>query len=141
MEILELTTLTDQQAADLLDLMTQLNPELQISRQMLLDAAQDPSTHLFAAIDEGRIVGTASLCVSHSPTGTKGGIEDVVVHSSYRGRHLGRQLIQHLMDYAARECSPIVLHLTSRPEREAANKLYQALGFRPYETNVYKLPL
>ena len=141
MEILELTTLTDQQTADLLDLMAQLNPKLQITPKMLQDAAQAPSTHLFAAVEAGRIVGTASLCVSFSPTGAKGGIEDVVVHSDFRGQHLGRWLIQHLIDYAKARLPHIVLHLTSRPEREAANKLYQALGFQPYETNVYKLPL
>jgi len=29
--------------------------------------------------------------------------------------------------------------LTSRPSREAANKLYQKLGFTARETNVYRL--
>jgi len=28
--------------------------------------------------------------------------------------------------------------LTSRPSREAANKLYQSLGFETRETNVYR---
>ncbi|MGH9297111.1 MAG: GNAT family N-acetyltransferase, partial [Acidimicrobiales bacterium] len=28
--------------------------------------------------------------------------------------------------------------LTSRPSREAANKLYLKLGFEPRETNVYR---
>ena len=32
-------------------------------------------------------------------------------------------------------------HLTSRPQRVAANRLYRSLGFQPYDTNVYKLPL
>jgi ribosomal protein S18 acetylase RimI-like enzyme len=31
--------------------------------------------------------------------------------------------------------------LTSRPSREAANRLYQRAGFKPRETNVYRLEL
>ena len=31
--------------------------------------------------------------------------------------------------------------LTSRPSREAANRLYQRLGFQPYETNLYRYKL
>jgi ribosomal protein S18 acetylase RimI-like enzyme len=30
------------------------------------------------------------------------------------------------------------VELTSRPSREAANRLYQRLGFRLRETNVYR---
>lgn len=139
MEIQELHQLSASQIADMLELMTQLNPRLHITPAMLQAAAQDSATHLFAAVDQGRIVGCASLCVSHSPTGRKGRIEDVVVSSDYRGQGLGRRLMQHLVDYARKELAPIVLNLTSKPEREAANRLYQALGFQPYETNVYKL--
>ena len=130
-----------QQISDLLALMTQLNPRLHVTPEMLQAAAQDPATHLFAAMEQGRIVGCASLCVSHSPTGRKGRIEDVVVSSACRGQGLGRRLMQHLVDFARAELSPIVLNLTSKPEREAANRLYRALGFLPYDTNVYKLPL
>ena len=139
MEILELSTLTAEQIADLSALMAELDPDIPVSPEMLLDTAGDPSTHLFAAIEEGRIVGTASLCVTHSPTGAKGGIEDVVVSSACRGRHLGRMLMEHILEYARTQLAPIQLHLTSRPAREKANLLYQAIGFQRYPTNVYKL--
>jgi ribosomal protein S18 acetylase RimI-like enzyme len=33
------------------------------------------------------------------------------------------------------------LNLTSRPDREAANRLYRRLGFDHRETNVYRLML
>ena len=33
------------------------------------------------------------------------------------------------------------VHLTSRPDRAAANRLYQRLGFEPRGTNVYRLEL
>ena len=141
MNITELRSLTPENIEDLLGLMRELNPELHITPQMLKMAAEDPATHFFAAIKDGRIVGTASLCVSHSPTGRKGGIEDVVVSSKERGKHLGRALVEHIIGFAREELSPIQLHLTSRPSREKANLLYQAVGFTRYETNVYKLEL
>lgn len=141
MNISELHSLTPENIEDLLGLMCELNPELHITPEMLKTAAEDPATHFFAAIEDGRIVGTASLCVSHSPTGRKGGIEDVVVSSKERGKHLGRALMEHIIGFAREELSPIQLHLTSRPSREKANLLYQAVGFTRYETNVYKLEL
>lgn len=142
MEIIELTSpLSTQQVADLLELMPELDPEISVTADMLQAAVANPSTHQFAAVEDGHIVGTASLCFSHSPTGRKGGIEDVIVSSACRGRHIGRMLMEHIIAYARKNLAPIVLHLTSRPFRESANRLYQAVGFQPYETNVYKFQI
>ena len=142
MNIIQLHTLTQEQIQDLLGLMKELNPEIDVTAEMLEAVAADPAARFFAAIGpDGHIVGTATLCISHSPTGRKGGIEDLVVSQACRGQGLGRQLMEHIIGYARTELSPIVLHLTSRPARVAANRLYRALGFQPYETNVYKLPL
>ena len=141
MEIVELQTLTKQDLEDLLALMAVLDPSVPVTPESLEAAAACPSTHLFAAVEGGRIIGTASLCVTAHPLGRKGGVEDVVVHPSARGRHVGRLLMEHLIAYARQSLAPIELHLTSRPSREKANHLYQAIGFHRYETNVYKLPL
>lgn len=141
MEIIELNTLSEADLASLSSLMKELTSEKTVTSEMLLATVSDPSTHLFAAVEDGRIIGCASLCVSHTPTGAKGGIEDVVVGGAFRGRHIGRMLMEHVIEYARREFSPIELHLTSRPAREAANRLYQTLGFCRYETNYYKLSL
>ena len=142
MEIIELTSpLTAQQVADLLALMPELDAKIAVTADMLQAAVADPATHQFAAVEDGHIVGTASLCIGHSPTGRKGGIEDVVVSSVFRGRHLGRMLMEHIIAFARERLAPIELHLTSRPFRKNANRLYQAVGFQPYETNVYKFPI
>ena len=138
MEILLLSTLTDANIADLKALMAELDSEINVTADMLRSAACDPATHLFAAVEDGRIIGCASLCVCCSPTGRKGSIEDVVVNSAHRGKHIGRQLIEHILDYAGQELAPIQIKLTSRPAREKANLLYQAVGFKRYDTNVYK---
>jgi ribosomal protein S18 acetylase RimI-like enzyme len=39
---------------------------------------------------------------------------------------------------SAAERGARTVDLTSRPSREAANRLYQRLGFVPRETNVYR---
>jgi len=141
MEIQELHNLSEEDIKDLTGLMAELTDSIAVTPEMLEAAAGDPSTHLFTAIEDGRIIGTATLCITHSPTGRKGGIEDVVVSSDFRGLHIGRMLMEHIISYARQEYAPVELHLTSRPSREKANLLYQALGFRRHETNVYKLPI
>ena len=139
MEIIELTTITDNQASDILELMLELDPEITVTADMLR-AVPASGAHFFAAVDGGRVVGCATLGVYASPTGLKGHVEDVVVSSSCRGKGLGRLLLEHIISYA-RGLAPIDLHLTSRPAREAANKLYVSLGFARRETNVYKMVL
>ena len=142
MKILELQTLTPSQTVDLLDLMHELAPTIAVTGEMLEQAAEAPGTHLFAAVgDDGRILGCASLCVFDSPTGRKASIEDVVVSSRARRQGIGRALMDHIIGYALRELAPIDLHLTSRPERVAANEMYKRMGFEKRETNVYRMLL
>ena len=142
MKILELQTLTPSQTADLLDLMHELAPTIAVTGEMLEQAAEAPGTHLFAAVgDDGRILGCASLCVFDSPTGRKASVEDVVVSSDARRQGIGRALMDHIIGYALRELAPIDLHLTSRPERVAANEMYKRMGFEKRVTNVYRMLL
>jgi len=94
-------------------------------------------TRLYVLRDEeGRIRGTATLCLCAAPAGTKAWVEDVVVDAACRGRGYGRRLVAHCMEEAARLGADKVM-LTSRPARVAANALYRSLGFRLRETNVY----
>ena len=138
MNIEELHNLTDEQVQDLLNLMKELDDTVAVTASMLRAAVSEPSTHFFAAVDGGRIVGCASLCVTRHPLGLKGMVEDVVVSSKCRGLGIGRLLMEHIVNFA-QGLAPIELCLTSRPARVSANKLYRAIGFQPYETNVYKL--
>lgn len=138
MKIIELQSLSSENIEDLLRLMKELDPEKTVTTEMLRAAVA--GAHVFAAEEGGRILGCATLCVTEHPLGRKGWIEDVVVSSACRGQGLGRQLVEHIIDYA-RGMAPIELCLTSRPAREAANRLYKAIGFNPYQTNVYKLKL
>lgn len=138
MEIVELNRITKEHSKDVLTLMSELDAEINVTEDMINETVESPLTHFFAMMNEtGSIIGCASLCVYYSPTGKKASVEDVVISSAHRGQHLGRKLMEHLIDYARKDLKNVELHLTSRPHRIAANELYKSLGFRQKETNVY----
>lgn len=129
MKIQELQHYTQAQFEDLNQLMSELSDRVIFTQTNLLLVLKDNNCHLYVILADERIIGCATLCVFHSPTGTKASIEDVVVSSAYRGQHLGKQLMEYVMEQA-KAYAPIELHLTSNPMRVAANKLYQTLGFQ-----------
>ena len=100
-----------------------------------------PATDLFIALDDGgTIVGMSTLAAFRTPTGMRAWVEDVVVDDAGRGQGVGTALTQAMLD-RARERGCVTVDLTSRPSREAANRLYRSLGFAPRETNVYRFDL
>jgi GNAT superfamily N-acetyltransferase len=107
------------------------------AREELAAIVDDPFSVLYLARVDGRIVGSLTLALYQIPTGLKAWIEDVVVDESARGQGVGEALSAAAVEEARRRGAKD-LSLTSRPFREAANRLYQRLGFQPYETNVYR---
>jgi ribosomal protein S18 acetylase RimI-like enzyme len=95
------------------------------------------NTLLMAYDDDGRAVGTLTLVVFPIPTGIRAWIEDVIVDESARGQGVGAALSKAAIDRAA-ALGVRTVDLTSRPSREAANRLYQRLGFKQRDTNVYR---
>lgn len=83
------------------------------------------------------VVGMLTLAVFRIPTGVRAWIEDVVVDRSARGGGVGEALSRRAIELAAAAGARTV-ELTSRPSREAANRLYRRLGFEIRETNVYR---
>ena len=100
----------------------------------------EASKLLLAVDDDGTILGSLTLVLFRIPTGVRAWIEDVVVDSAARGRGVGEALNQAALDRARAEGATTV-DLTSRPSREAANRLYQRLGFVQRETNIYRYDL
>lgn len=98
------------------------------------------ATTLFLAHLDGRIVGSLTLAVFPIPTGVRAWIEDVVVDEGVRGHGVGEALNRAALE-RARSLGAITVDLTSRPSREAANRLYKRLGFVERETNVYRFEL
>lgn len=83
------------------------------------------------------ILGMLTLATFTIPTGLRAWVEDVVVDAEARGHGAGQALVEAAVEHAARMGARTV-DLTSRPSREAANRLYQRAGFQLRETNVYR---
>jgi ribosomal protein S18 acetylase RimI-like enzyme len=105
----------------------------------LTEIVESPATHLLVAGDGDSVdvLGSLTLVVFRIPTGVRAWIEDVVVDDAARGKGVGEALNRFAIDVAA-ERGARTVDLTSRPSREAANRLYQRIGFEPRETNVYR---
>jgi ribosomal protein S18 acetylase RimI-like enzyme len=111
------------------------------SEEELGEVVASPATDLFIALsDDGTIVGMSTLATFRIPTGLRAWIEDVVVDEKARKTGVGEALNQAMLD-RARERGCITVDLTSRPSREAANNLYQKIGFVLRETNIYRFSL
>ncbi|MBV8295672.1 MAG: GNAT family N-acetyltransferase [Acidimicrobiia bacterium] len=131
---------------DLVDAFARLTPQLSRSNppptaDELGEIVRSGASRLLVARDEsGAIVGSLTLVLFRIPTGIRAWIEDVVVDEAARGQGAGEALNREALRIAAGAGARTV-DLTSRPSREAANRLYQRLGFRPRETNVYRYEL
>ncbi len=97
----------------------------------------DPGATLFVARDGGRAVGMLTLVTFEIPTAVRAWIEDVVVDEGARGQGVAGALVQAALEAAAARGAKTV-DLTSRPDREAANRLYLRMGFEVRATNVYR---
>ena len=106
----------------------------------LAEIINSPSTVLFVARVENEIVGLLTLALFRIPTAMRAWIEDVVVDAAARGGGVGEALNLAALAEAKRRGAQTV-DLTSRPSREAANRLYRRLGFVARDTNVYRLSL
>lgn len=108
---------------------------------VLGEIVDSPATHLLVARnDAGEVLGSLTLVLFRIPTGLRAWIEDVVVDDAARGQGVGEALNRHAIAVAT-ERGARTVDLTSRPSREAANRLYHRLGFEPRDTNIYRYDL
>ena len=84
----------------------------------------------------GRKFGILTLICFRVPTGLHAHIEDLVVDESARGQGIASELTREALSIA-KEFGANGVMLTSNPQRVAANKLYQKMGFKHWKTNVY----
>ena len=128
--------------AEVVDAMARLVPQLSSSSPVpdaaaLADIVASPASHLLLARDGAAVLGSLTLVVFPIPTGVRAWIEDVVVDGAARGRGVGEALNHHALELAG-ALGARTVDLTSRPSREAANRLYRRIGFVQRETNVYR---
>lgn len=138
MQIEVLTEVTDDVAAAFARLLPQLSRSAApLSRAALADIAAHQANTVLVARDGDAIIGTLTLVMAPIPTGLRAHIDDVVVDSSARGKGVGEALTLAAIRIAD-EAGARTVDLTSRPSREAANRLYQRLGFELRDSNVYR---
>jgi len=131
--------------SEIMEAIARLLPQLSSSADvpdagLVGEIVASPCTTLLVARDRAqsrRIVGSLTLAVFRIPTGVRAWIEDVVVDSEARGKGVGEALSREALRIAGARGARTV-ELTSRPAREAANRLYTRLGFQIRETNVYR---
>ncbi|WP_250003734.1 GNAT family N-acetyltransferase [Actinoplanes sp. M2I2] len=128
---------------DVVEAFARLLPQLSRSARPLDAAALRTlvdwqGNRLLVARLDGIIVGTLTLVTFPIPSGLRAWIEDVVVDEAARGHGVGAALTQAAIDLARADGARTV-DLTSRPAREAANRLYERLGFHRRDSKVYRL--
>lgn len=130
---------------ELVDAFARMLPQLSSSAEPLDLAALgrilacDADTMLVAR-SAGAIVGTLTLVMFPAPAGLRARIEDVIVDHAARGQGIAGLLIREAIRLA-REAGARTVDLTSRPDRAAANRLYERQGFQQRESTVYRVPL
>lgn len=133
-------TVTD----ELVDAFERLLPQLKFTfptpsrTEMKALISSDTSILLYARFpdENAAITGILTLIIYRVPTGIRARIEDVVVDETMRGKGIGEALVLHALDLA-QDAGADGVALTSNPRREAANRLYQKMGFKIWQTNLY----
>jgi len=133
----QVTSVTDALVSAYEKLLPQLSETAPLDRDSLAEIVGSPTTVILVATEGGQILGMCTLATFRIPSGVRSWIDDVVVDEQARGRGIASALVNAAVALAASAGARSV-DLTSRPEREAANRLYLQLGFERRETNVYR---
>jgi len=129
---------------ELYEAIQQLIPQLGIHKapptrdELTALVNSESSTLLIARYPDknSEIAGLLCLTVYRVPTGLHSIVEDLVVDEKMRRRGIANALLRYALELA-REAGASGVSLTSNPQREAANFLYQSIGFKRRQTNAY----
>ncbi len=139
MEVIEVTEIS----AEVADAVRRLLPQLSSSAkpssdEQIKQITEFHASRLLVASEAGSMLGMPTLVIFRPPTGVRAWIEDVVVDSAARGRSVGEALNREAL-VIAKSAGARTVGLTSRPDRDAANRLYKRIGFAPRKSNIYRL--
>jgi len=127
---------------ELVDAFNRLLPQLSSAAEPLgFEAVDrvvtcDANTVLVARTPDA-IVGTLTVVLLPLSSGLRARVEDVVVDSVARGQGVAGLLTRQALRIA-QEAGARTVDLTSRPDRAAANRLYQRHGFKARQSTVYR---
>ena len=89
----------------------------------------DPSSITLVSVDSNTVTGVASLHIIKKLTRTLGLIEDVAVNENYRGKSIGKKLVEKLIGIASeKSCDKTVLNSS-----EKNSEFYEKIGFEKNE--------
>ena len=133
---------------ELLDALDRLIPQLSAPKkaptwdELTALIHSESSTLLIARYSDEKnmISGILTLVIYRVPTGIRSIIEDVVVDQAMRRQGIAEALLKRAIE-VARQAGAGGVSLTSNSQRAAANQLYQSIGFKRRETNVYSYDL
>jgi ribosomal protein S18 acetylase RimI-like enzyme len=140
MYIVRATAVTDELVDAIMRLMPQLKLKYSLPARSEIEALVASKASVLLIVrypdEKSPIVGMLTLLVYRVPSGIRAHVEDIVVDENVRGKGIGEALIRHALN-VAREAGANGVALTTNPRREAANRLYQRVGFNRWETNVF----
>jgi ribosomal protein S18 acetylase RimI-like enzyme len=140
-KIEQLKYFSENVVSDLNKLLLQLSPNYkEKSEDKIKEIINKSENHIFVAKDGNKIIGILTLIIVDPLFLKKGLLEEMVVDRNYRGKGIGTKLITTVLNQARNEGLAYV-DFTSRQERLEANNLYQRLGFKKRNTNVYRIEL
>lgn len=138
MKILQIKKITGEVIAAFQKLIPQLDNTVPLpTKEKLIRTISSPTTYLFVANHQDKIVGSIILIIYTSATGDYAHLGDLVVDKKMRGMGFGSRLIKTALNLA-KEKDIDMVDLTSRPHRKTANQLYEKIGFVKRDTNVYR---
>lgn len=111
--------------------------------EQLLAIFQDPETPVFVYEENGSVLGYAFCAFQHPQSGslkpvTTLYVDDICVDSKARGRHIGKSLYGHVVDFARKNgCHNLTLHVWEC--NPGARAFYEAMGMKPQYTSMETL--
>jgi ribosomal protein S18 acetylase RimI-like enzyme len=128
------------QIDDLIHILAPSSPE--VKQQRLHTLLGEENFLLFVAEDEnGTLAGMLTLTCCQTLARSKYWIEDVVVRPEYRGKGIGRAMVEAAVGHVKNNDGQAVIYLTSNPSRQAARALYRSVGFEEYDTGVFRITI
>jgi len=102
-------------------------PQLSFEQeQELLQKYERENTRVYAAIEDNRLIGIATVEVFKNGNHMQASIDDVAVHQSSQGRGVGKAIIQQTLNFAkSQNCDIISIF----PLNDELIPFYQKLGF------------
>jgi ribosomal protein S18 acetylase RimI-like enzyme len=138
------TEVDDELYTAIQSLIPQLGPDKPIPARSEIEALirSESSTLLIARHPGmgGPIAGLLTLAIYRVPTGIRSIVEDVIVDEKHRRLGIAEALLNKAIE-AAQHAGAGNVSLSSNPHREAANALYQKMGFQRRDAFSYIIHL